>query len=591
VDDAQRELAAITRRLPELVPNAYSDGFMKQYNFRVGVTPLKAEVLGPTVGRSLWILFGAVSLVLLIACANIANLFLVRMETRRRETAIRSALGARRADMAAHYLAESLLLTLSAGVAGVAFARWGIPALLAVAPRNIPRLSSASLSTTAIAFGLVLALLGGIVFGVLPLFRPSGDVDTLREGGRGLTHSHRQRRARTVLVVGQVAMAVVLMSAAGLLVRSFEQLRSVKPGLDPRGVLTFELALPYQSYGTMEEAANFHRALQERLAALPGVTAVGAADAVPLQDYGSGCTVVFREGRPYVDNEQTPCVHTLRFIPGYFRAMGITVNGRHPDWSDVDGRTQAAVVTQALANRLWPGEDPVGKGIGSNGPESKVWYRVVGVIPELHADGLDQSPTEAVFYPATSLRENDRNGQLTDMAYAIRTTLPDPMTLLPQVRRLVTAMSGEVPVLNPRLMSEVVARSVSTTSFIMLLLLLAGGMALLLSAVGIYGVVSYVVSLQRADIGVRMALGAQRAQVSRRVVAQSVGLAIVGTVIGVAAAVAGTRLLRSLLFGVSPTDPVVLSLAPLVLVAIAALAGLAPALRASRIDPVEAMRV
>ncbi len=590
-DDAQRDLAAITRRFPEIYPNVYSPGFMKQYNFRVGVTLLKAEVLGPTVARSLWILFGAVGLVLLIACANIANLFLVRMETRRRETAIRAALGATRGDMAAHFLAESLLLTVTAGVVGLAVARWGVPGLLAVAPRNIPRLSTASLSWSAVALGLALSVAAGIAFGILPLFRRAVDVATLREGGRGQSHSRRQRRARTALVVGQVALAVVLISAAGLLVRSFRHLLDVKPGLDPTGVLTFEIGLPYTTYTTMEQAAAFHHDLQERIAALPGVTAVGAASDLPLQDYGNGCTVVFREGRPYVDNEQTPCVYTPRFTPGFFGAMGITVTGRAPDWSDVGASTQAAVVTQALANRLWPGENPVGKGIGSNGSDSNVWYRVAGVIPELRAAGLDQPPSEAVFYPATSLRPNDRQGQLTAMVYAVRTSLPDPTSLLPQVRRVVADMNAQVPLANPRLMSEVVARSMAYTSFIMLLLVLAGGMALLLSAVGIYGVISYVVSQQRADIGLRMALGAQRTQVSRQVVVQSVSIAVVGTFIGVLAAVAGTRLLRSLLFGVSPTDPLALAVAPSLLLAIAALASLAPALRASRIDPVEAMRV
>lgn len=590
-EDAQRDLAAITRRFPELVPNAYSPNFMQQYNFRVGVTSLKAEVLGPTVARSLWILFGAVSLVLLIACANVANLFLVRMETRRRESAIRSALGARRGDMAIHYLVESLLLTTTAGVAAIGVARWGIPLMLAVAPSNIPRLSSATLGGSAVLFGLTLAVLAGLVFGVIPMFRRGIDVDTLKEGGRGLTHSRRQRRARTVLVVGQVSLAVVLMSAAGLLVQSFRRLLDVRPGLDPHGVLTFEVGLPYLTYGTTESAAAFHHALSDRLASLPGVTAVGASTGLPLQDYGQGCTVVFREGRPYVDNEETPCVHTLRFTPGFFRALGIAVNGRRPGWRDVDGRTQAAVVTQALADRLWPGEDPIGKGIGSNGPGATDWYRVVGVIPELRAAGLDQPPTEAVFYPATSLRTGNDRGQLNEMSYTLRTTLPDPTSLVPQIRRLVSAMNKEVPVVNPRLMTEIEARSMATTSFIMLLLVLAGGMALLLSAVGIYGVISYLVSQQRADIGVRMALGAQRAQVRRRVVVQSVSLALAGAAIGTVAAIAGTRLLRALLFGVSPTDPLVLTLAPVLLLCIAALASLAPAARASRIDPVEAMRV
>jgi predicted permease len=591
VQQAQADLASITRRFPELVPNAYSDRFMRQYNFRVGVTPLKQEVLGPTVARALWILFGAVGLVLLIACANVANLFLVRMEGTRRETAIRNALGASRSQMALHHLAESLLLTLSAGVIGVVLARWGMPALLAMAPRSIPRLAGVSLQWSAVFVGLGLAVLAGVIFGLAPLARRGDDVSALRDGGRGLMGSRRQQGVRSTLVVGQVALAVVLLAAAGLLVRSFQQLRDVKPGLEPHGVLTFEITLPFSDYNTVERAVAFHHDFSDRLAALPGVTSVGASSMLPLQDYGAGCTVVFREGRPYAADEEPPCVPIPIFTPGYFAAMGITVKGRMPDWKDVGERTQAAVVTRALADRLWPGEDAVGKGIrpGSQGRDE--FYRVVGVVPELRAAGLDQPPSEALFVPATMLGPPPhQNGSLNTLVYSVRTSNADPMALLPSIRSLLASMSPQVPIVNPLTMQEVVSRSVAHTTFIMLLLGIAAVMALVLSAVGIYGVISYVVMQQRAEIGIRMALGAQVSQVGGMVVTRSLKLGVLGVGIGLVGALAGTRLLRSLLFDVSPTDPLVLSIVPLVLLAIAAIASFAPARRAARVDPVEAMR-
>ncbi|HEU4643568.1 MAG TPA: ABC transporter permease [Gemmatimonadaceae bacterium] len=591
VEQAQADLAAITRRLPELVPNAYSEGFMRQYAFRVSVEPLEQAVLGPAVARSLWILFGAVGLVLLIACANVANLFLVRMEARRRETTIRAALGASRSQMALHHLTESLLLTLGAAVLAIPIARWGMPALLAAAPRSIPRLSGVSLRWTAVALGIVLAIAAGVAFGLVPLVRRGDDASTLRDGGRGATGSRRQRAVRGALVVAQVALAVVLLAAAGLLVRSFERLRGVRPGLDPNGVLTFEITLPFDEYHTVEQAVAFHQQLSARLAALPGVTAVGASDKLPLQDYGAGCTSVGREGRPYTGGEKAPCVPTPTFAPGWFAAMGIAVRGRAPDWSDVGQRTQAAVITQALADRLWPGEDPLGKGILPGDRGRGGYYRVAGVIPDLRAAGLDQPPTEALFVPATMLGDPPhRGGELNSLVYAVRTSVDDPTSLVPEIRAVLASLNSQVPMVNPRTMREVVSRSVARTTFIMLLLGTASVMALVLSAVGIYGVISYVVTQQRAEIGIRMALGARESQVGRMVVAQSLRLGALGAMIGVAAALAGTRLLRSLLFDVSPTDPLVLSVVPVVLLALAAAASFAPARRAARVDPVEAMR-
>jgi predicted permease len=589
---AEAELRTIVSRFPERFPSAYSERFVKSYNFRVSVTPLKDDVLGPTVARSLWTLFGAVAFVLVIACANVANLCLIRAEARSREAGIRSALGAARGHLARQYLTEGLLLTVTAGAAGMALAFWSLPWLLALAPEDVPRLGSTSMGWRTVAFAGFTSVAAGLAFGLIPLTRQSAAADALRASGRGLTSSRSQRLVRSGLVVGQVALAVVLLAASGLLVRSVVALKNVQPGLNPNGVLAFEVSLPFDKYPTLESAVQFHRELQERLQALPGVTRVGASTAMPLRDYGTGCAVVFREARPYSADERTPCVPIARATPGFFDALGIQVRGRTPDWADVDSRSQAAVITQALADRLWPGEDPIGKGINSNGPNSppEMWYRIVGVIPELRAYALDQPPAEVVFYAVTDLRTPSRAGDMHGPIYTVKTTLADPLVLAPAVRAAVAELNGQVPVIRPERMTDVVDHSMARASFSMLLLSLASAMAILLSAVGLYGVIAYVVAQRRSEIGIRMALGARVAQLSRWVVGQSLALAAAGVAIGAVLALLTARLVESYLFQVDPIDPLVLGIAVVTLLGVAALAALAPARRAAKVDPVEALR-
>jgi predicted permease len=416
-------------------------------------------------------------------------------------------------------------------------------------------------------------------------------VTTLRVGGRGLSPSPRQAAVRGALVVAQVALALVLLASAGLMARSLAGLRDVKPGLDARGVLTFDVAVPGSKYQGAQAVAAFHRDFQARLAALPGVTAVGAANGLPLRDM-EVCAVVYREARPYAREEEAPCVLVPKVIPGFFASLGITVEGRAHEWTDLDAGAGVAVVTRALADRLWPGEDPIGKGINSNGPGTDAArnYRVVGVVPELRATQLERGPSEVVFYPAVNIPRSWIVGSLNDATYTVRTTLADPAQLTPSVRRILTELDPTVPITGVATMEQVVEHSMARTSFVMLLLGVAAVIALVLSAVGIYGVISYLVGQRRSEIGVRIALGARVSQVAGMVVRQSLVLAVAGVALGLVGAMAATRVLGSLLYDVSPTDPLTLALVALSLLTIAALASFAPARRAARVDPVVALK-
>ncbi|MBP7551041.1 MAG: FtsX-like permease family protein [Gemmatimonadaceae bacterium] len=589
VESANAEFATLLARFPEQMPNAYSAKFLTSYGFGVEVAPLQDAVLGAKVPRALWMLFGSVLVVLLIAAANVGNLFLVRFEARRREAAVRAALGADRGQMAAHYLSESLLLCGTASVAALGVAWAALRLVLLVAPTDVPRLAAVTLDARTAGVALAIGLAIGVVLGILPLLRRDVDVGALREASRGMSASPRRRAARHALVVAQVALSLMLLAATGLLWRSFAQLRAVAPGFDTDRTLVFNVSLPFVAYDTPEKAIVAHRALHDAFAAIPGVRSVGAGS-VPLRDFASGCTVVYRESRPYGPDEETPCVASASVLPGWFETLGIRVDGATSTWRDLDARTQPAVVTRALADRLWPGEDPIGRGIGSNGPDAKAFYHVVGVVPSVHLDGLDAKPTEAVLYPATSLIPNERGEWVNDVAFFLRTDGRDPLSLLPQVRDAVRRIDARVPIIEPTTFEAVAARSIARTSFTLALLGLAGVLGLVLSAVGLYGVVSYLVQQRRSELGLRLALGDTAAGVRRLVVLQSLRLGVVGVVIGLVGAMASNRALEAMLFEVRAMDPVVLVGVALLLLGTVTFASLGPAGRAARIEPGEAMR-
>jgi putative ABC transport system permease protein len=582
---AAAELNRLVAGFPQKYPQAYSQGFMRQFGFRAEAVPLRDHVVGDAA-RTLWVLLAAVSVVLLIACANVANLFLVRTEGRRRELALRTALGAARRRLARHYVTESLLLTLLAGALALRIAQSGVVLLQALKPAGLPRLQDITLGATGVVFCLGLATLAGVVFGLFPALRRAGDYQALREGGRGLTATRGEQRVRGGLIVAQVALAVVLLAAGGLLLRSFQRLRAVQPGFDANGVLTLQASLPVADYGTYDRTAAFWRAATERLAALPGVVAVGAGNALPPDEAGS-CAVMQFEGETQATSGEGKCIPKAAVTPGYFEALGIQVRGRRPEWRDVDAGTGAVVVTRTLADRLWPGEDPIGKGIHG---EAANYYRVVGVADELHMQGLEQAPTPMVFFPVKPAGSLSLWGPYRNFTIVLRARTTAPQALAGAARRTLSDIDPDVAIGEVRTMTQIVARSMARTSFTLLLLGLAGGLALVLAAVGIYGVISYLIARRTGEIGVRMALGASADRVRRQVLAQSLRVAGLGVGIGILAALLLNGLLRSLLYDVSPTDPLTLATSALAILAVAAIATLLPAARAARVQPAEALR-
>jgi putative ABC transport system permease protein len=589
---AQADLQRLVGTLPELFPNAYGGGWIEESGFAARVHPLRSIVLGKAGGRTgidrvLWMLLGAVSLVLLIACANVANLMLVRAEARRRELAMRAALGAERAHMAVHYLTESVLLAAAAALAGIALAWAGIRLLLSSAPSTLPRLGDVALGPNGVLFALAVSLLTALFFGLVPVIRSRTDFAELRESGRGMTMSRRRQLLRSVLVVGQVGMALVLLAAGGLMARSFVNLRAVEAGLDGDSVLTFSISLPFVRYQEEEQVFRFHRELTQRIESLAGVQSVGATSMLPLSG-SSGCSHTVGEG-----TTRGGCVPSVLILPGYFDALGIRVNGAAFDWSRVERRTNEAIISRALAERMWPGEDPIGRNIISwqDGPP---WFTIVGIADDVLADGLDHPAVQAVYYPT---RRPDAEGYYgphgpRSMGFVVKTPLVRPETLTGAIRSIVRDLDTEVPLANVRTMNDVIMSSdrMARTTFTMMLLGIAAIVALFLSAVGLYGVIAYLVGRRRAEIGVRMALGARVADVARLVIMQSVGLTMVGIVIGVAAAIVVTRLLASLVWGVQPTDPLTLLGVSILLLVVAVLASAVPARRAARTDPSEALR-
>lgn len=593
--DARSELEAMTARFPDLFPDAYSAAFMEQWGFNTRIEPLRDHVIG-NVSRVLWTLLVGVGLVFLIALANVTNLFILRVENRRGEFAIRSAHGASRWRLAGEGLSEGLAVGGLATVAGIVMASFALDFLRFAAPAAIPRLDEIRLDWGAIALTVGLGAAAAFVLGALPRFWSRIDLAMLREGGRGQTVSPGRQGIRRTLVAGQVALALMLLAATGLMLRSLDRLLSQDAGLDARNVLTFQVTLPAVRYAEPVSSARFYRELIERIEALPGVVRAGGATHVPFIRR-DGCWLTFSDDRMPAPGEAGPCVQVMAATPGFMSTLAIPVRGDAPDWAEVESGTAGVIVTSSLAERFWPGEDPLGKRIRGYDWGDAPRYTVAGVTDDFLATGLDRAPEQTIYLPAIPLAGTPLHwgpfwGGERELHMVVRTGGDSPESLASTIREILSAMDPDVAPSAFRTLGDLMARteSLARTSLLMLLLGTAAAIALFLSAVGLYGVVSYFVRQRTHEIGLRMALGADIAAVTGGVLRQSIGLALAGVAVGLAGTLIGTRLLRSMLFEIHPNDPYALAAAASVLVLATGLAAWLPARRAARIDPLIALK-
>jgi putative ABC transport system permease protein len=596
IDRARAELDTLTAQLPTVVPTAYSAAFFQRFRFRTAVYPLKEHIVG-AVARNLWLLFGAVTLVLVTAAANVANLFLVRLEGRRRDLAIRMSLGATRASVARQFLAEHLLLALVASLAALLLGGWGIRLLIALAPPTVPRLADVGVDGGVVVFTLTTGLVAAAVLTLFPMLRLDRGISVARmaEGGPAATVGRDRQRVRSALIVTQVTLALTLSVGAVLLAESVRRLRGVDPGIQPEGVLTLELAPPPARYQGHERLWALYKDVVARIRALPDVAAAGFSTTLPFTG-GYGCTAQGFEDpdvRARLDaSEQTTCGSQTLASPAFFETMGIPiVRGRgFIDRDNDQPASGSVVVSQAFANRFWPGEDPIGKGVGPNGHSRPPFYRVVGVVGDVYGDSVDAEKANVIYYPVTRIPNTPGWSAPYVVTLVVRTRAADPTSVVPAIRRAVTGVDAFVPIANIELMPEIVDRSMSRVSFVMVLMGVAAAVALLLSAIGLYVVMSYIVARRTHEIGLRLALGAQPADVRRQVIGRSARLLVLGLVLGTVLSAMLARGLGGLLFGVAPTSPVAYAAAMAILTAVAFIAAWIPARRAARLNPLIALR-
>jgi predicted permease len=548
------------------------------------VRPLREQLVGAS-SRPLLIVLGTVGLVLLIACSNVANLLLVRAESRRQENAVRVALGSSRVRLARHMFIESLLLALMGGAAGVLLAYGGTRALVAIGPAGIPRLGEIGINGSALALTALVSVLAGLLFGVLPAVRSSAarTMAALQDGTRSGTSGRSRHRVRNALVTTQIALAFVVVIGAGLMVRSFEALRSVDPGFAAARVLTFEVSPLPAKYGTPEAVAQFYDRLTERLEAVPGVVQVGAIDMLPiLTGTGINFGSVIEEFPP-AEDEMAPSFRQRRAAPGYFEAMGIPlIEGRAFTPDDHNQRLPAVVISESVKARYWPDESALGKRITV---AQRIPTQVVGVVGDVRGAGLDVTGEQFLYLPMI----DSTGGGVRQMTMTVQTAV-EPLSVVNAVRSAIAELDSDLPMGKVQSMDRVLADSMSDTSFTMSLLVIGALIAVFLGTVGIYGVLSYVVSLRSAEIGIRSALGASPGDVRRMVLSQGMRLGIVGVLIGLVAAVALGRVMGTLLYDTSPVDPVTLVAASAIFMAVAILASFVPAARAAGTSPVRALR-
>ena len=590
--DMARLIPITLRSFP--APDGFSPALFEKARFAPNLRPLKQDVVGD-IGKVLWVLMGSIAMVLLVACANVANLLLVRVEGRRQELAIRSALGAPWGRIAAELLFESLVLGVAGSAMGLGLAYGALQALVAAAPTGLPRLHEIGIDLPVLLFTFGLALFTSLLIGVIPVIKYAGVKATtgLREGGRALRQSRERHRARKALVVVQVALALVLLICSGLMIRTFQALMHVDPGFSaPESLQTFRFYIPETQIpdAQAERVVRMEQEILDKIAALPGVQKVSFGNELPIDGRDSN-DILFAKDHGVAEGDLPP-IRRFKFIsPGFFSTLGARlIAGRDITWDDTYGQHPVAIVSEAFAKEYWQSpQGALGKmlRIASTDP----WRQIVGVAQDIHDDGVAKPAPTSVYWPVMMNNFEGQKIELRrDMAFAIRTPRAGSQAFLKEVQEQVWSVDPNLPLAEPATMADLYTKSMARTSFTLVLLSIAGAMALLLGIVGIYGVIAYTVSQRTREIGIRMALGAQRSELSALFVRQGLLLTAIGAVCGLAVAFVVMRLISSLLFNVSPVDPFTYCVITAGVLATAYLACYLPSRRAATVNPVNALR-
>jgi putative ABC transport system permease protein len=574
---AQSEMNVIASRLQKEYPAIDTD-------LQVDVVPLRQQITGD-IRLALMVLFGAVGCVLLIACANVANLLLAKASGRQKEVAIRTALGATRLRIIRQLLTEGMLLGLAGGLLGSLLAILVLRQLVIFSPANVSIPDNIGIDWQVLAFTLLLSLLTSFIFGLAPALQASKlDLnETLKEGGRGNSAGSQQNRLRSLLVIAEVALALVLLIASGLMIKSFMRLQNVNPGFNPENLITLEMQLPENKYSDKERQAVFQQQLVQRVAQVPGVQAVGTVDNLPFSgnEFNVGLTI---EGQPPLNAAERPRAFLRNVSPNYFESMGIPLRkGRNFADTDNGSAPGAAIINETAARRFWPNEEPLGKRFKRGKADSaNPWVTVVGIVGAVSHTSLEVASQPEVYLPF----QQNPGLNLT----LVTRTRSDPKAFVGAVRREVSALDKDLPVSNIKFMDEIVGKSVAQPRVYALLLGIFAGLALILASIGIYGVMSYTVTQRTHEIGIRMALGARPGDVLKLIIMEGMLLGIGGIVIGLIVSFTLTRVLASQLYGVTATDPVTFAGISLLLLFVALIACCIPALRATKVDPMTAVR-
>jgi predicted permease len=554
------------------------------------IRPLKLQVIG-NVGELLWVVMGTIGLVMLIACANVTNLLLVRVESRQQELAVRMALGAGRTRIVRGLLVESVMLGIMGGVVGVGLGYAGVRLLVAIGPANLPRLNEIAIDARGLGFTFILSVLSGLLFGLIPALKYSGQGSNsaLQSAGRTMSQSRERHRARNLLVVGQVAMALVLLMSAGLMIRTFGALREIDPGFaDPQHLQAMRISIPESLIAEPERVTRTQNAILDKLAAIQGVKSVGFASDMPMEGVDSDWDEIFAQDKVYSGDLIAPLRLYKSISPGFLQTAGTRlVAGRELTWGEIYALRPQVMVSENLARELW-GTPSAAIGKHLREFSAMPWHEVIGVIQDVRENGVQEKQPEIVYWPP--LVQNRFAPAIRTVTFVMHSERAGTESFLNEVRAAVWSTNSELPLASVRTMQEVYDQSMARTSFTLVMLGIAGTMALALGVIGIYGVMSYTVSQRKREIGIRLALGAQGGDVLQIVLRQGAKLALVGVVIGIGASFALTRLMTNLLFGVSAHDPLTLFAIAGLLILIALLACYIPARRATLVDAMVALR-